>query len=110
MSVLVTFPGSRDEPLRIVLDGTLDIEATWHIVQTVRDYGWQFVTEIDFCKAAQVHDYALAVLVHALLQVPRAGLRTVGLRQHARRLLAYLGVNAETLEFHTAEAHRGPVS
>ncbi len=77
------------ERLTIPVDGVLDVPAAQRLARALADAGDREVL-VDLEHVREFHDLALVHLARALAGHPRTSV--LGLRQHHRRLLRYLGM------------------
>ncbi len=85
------------DDLLIRLDGIFDTPAARHVEATLAQAHPDAYLRLDLTQIREFHDFAIAVLAHALTSNPaRVALR--GLRHHQIRMLRYFGVDAALFE------------
>jgi len=78
------------EEVVLAVNGRFDLPAAWRICQQIAGAGPASRLVVDFSRAVQVLDDALATFVDRA-PILRAHLRLRGLSRHQHRLLEYLG-------------------
>jgi hypothetical protein len=90
MSIIVHGPGrsgAAGARVRIVVEGTFDVAAARALHKLLRGES----AVIDFSRAREIHDLALAQLAFAVDGAHTAGVTLRGLPVHSERILRYLG-------------------
>jgi hypothetical protein len=81
----------RADELVLAVDGRFDLPAAWNICHRIAHAGPVARLVVDFTRAAQVLDDALATFADRAPRL-REHLRVRGLSRHHHRVLAYLGM------------------
>jgi len=81
---------SPDE-IVLAVSGRFDLAAAWHVCQQIAHAGPVSRLVVDFSRAVQVLDDALATFADRAPRL-REHLRVRGLSRHHHKVLAYLGV------------------
>ncbi|HSM93607.1 MAG TPA: STAS domain-containing protein [Anaeromyxobacteraceae bacterium] len=82
---------TEGQAVEIRMEGVFDVSAAQVVVRAIEKTPADRFLQIDLTHVREFHDFAVAVLAQALAQRPEH-VAVLGLRQHQRRLLAYLGL------------------